>query len=174
MARNPRFVSPDDVRRWAQEQGYEVAGRGRFSSDVTRAFNDDPSHKRRSIQYVPGQEPTVALYDDSPAPAPAAKAPAKTTQKAAPAPKASAGKAATKEVATRAKSAPAAKAEQKAEPVSRRETAPAASDGNVLAQGDGQGVMGLTEAIEVLRSMQQSGRKGGQPAIVTVQSIVYV
>lgn len=166
MARNVRYVSPDDVRRWAQEHGIEVAGRGRFSTDVVSAFNGDAAHRRRSIQYVPGQEPTVALYDDAPAPA----APPAKASKPQPQPKSSSGKAATKEVAAARKNTPA----KTTEPVKATAESPApvaqAPDSN---GGGNPAIMPLAEVIETLQAMEKAGNKNGKPVLVTVQSIMY-
>lgn len=46
-------ASPADVRAWAAENGFDVGSRGRFSTDLVRAFNKANGLKYREGQHVP-------------------------------------------------------------------------------------------------------------------------
>jgi hypothetical protein len=52
MARNPRTASAQEVREWAQNQGYDVGERGRFSTEIVSEFNK--AHRRNNLVYEGG------------------------------------------------------------------------------------------------------------------------
>lgn len=64
--------SADEVRTWARNKGFDVGDRGRFSTEVTRAW--DKAHPTRKYQGG-----TAASANSTPAPAKKAAAPAQRT-----------------------------------------------------------------------------------------------
>lgn len=53
MAKTQSIATAEQVREWARSNGYEVADRGRFNSDLIRAFNTDRDNKRKNLIYEP-------------------------------------------------------------------------------------------------------------------------
>ena len=79
MARYKQATA-DDVRTWARSKGYQVGDRGRFSTDLVRAFNRE--HKSEYLRYGSGDTGPASA---TPAPAKATAAPAKAMAKSTPA-----------------------------------------------------------------------------------------
>lgn len=160
MAVNLKPASADDVRAWAREEGWvdefdrPVADRGRMPSSLIEAF--DRAHKRNRVHYVPGYKPQgqpgkeLAARRDN-------------------ADKAKDNTPARQRTSTPAKTE---KAEPIRVPATRGEgstSAPAKVDGG---SSDG-GMMALSDAIAMLQSAA-STKKGGKPALITIQTLVNV
>lgn len=47
------IATAEQVREWARDNNYEVADRGRFNTDLIRAFNNDRENKRAKLHYEP-------------------------------------------------------------------------------------------------------------------------
>lgn len=82
MAKTMKLAPATDVREWAEANNYEVAARGRFNSDLIRAFNNDRDNKRRGIYYEPVARDggTAPAASNTPAPAKRAAAAAGSTR----------------------------------------------------------------------------------------------